>query len=316
MKLMGIILAVVIAVVAAAWLWLRGPDIPYATLEAKYGGANSHFVDLPGGYHVHYADDGDPNLPLLVLLHGFADSFTTWEGWTRDLKSQFHIISVDFPGHGLTRAPEGSRLSGEGLADFADAFAAALSLPKFAVAGNSMGGGAAWQLAVRHPERLSALILVDAAGFPNDKPPRKIPLGFRILQYPIGRVILSKIDNRPLIEQGLKADVYDSSLITPFIVDRFAEFQRAPGHRTILMSVGMGAAGKSTAELVSAIKLPTLILWGENDPLIEVPAAHKFAAAIPGAKLIIYPHVGHLPQLEIPQRSAADVAAFLKALQN
>jgi pimeloyl-ACP methyl ester carboxylesterase len=316
MKLMRIILAVVIAIVAAAWLWLRGPDIPYATLEAKYAAPDSRYVDLPGGYHVHYADDGDPNLPLLVLLHGFADSFTTWEGWVGALKIQYHIISVDFPGHGLTRAPEGSRLSGEGLADFVDAFAAALSLPKFAVAGNSMGGGAAWQLAVRHPDRLSALILVDAAGFPNDKPPQKIPLGFRILQYPIGRLILSKIDNRPLIEQGLKADVYDSSLITPFIVDRFAEFQRAPGHRTILMSVGMGTPAKPTAELVSVIKLPTLILWGENDPLIEVPAAHKFAAAIPGAKLIIYPQVGHLPQLEIPQRSAADVAAFLKARQN
>jgi pimeloyl-ACP methyl ester carboxylesterase len=51
------------------------------------------------------------------------------------------------------------------LADFVDAFATKLALPKFAVAGNSMGGGAAWQLAVRHPERLDALILVDAAAF-------------------------------------------------------------------------------------------------------------------------------------------------------
>lgn len=123
MKLMRIVLAVVIAIVAAAWLWLRGPDIPYATLEARYGAPDSRYVDLPGGYHVHYADDGDPNLPLLVLLHGFADSFTTWEGWVGELKTRYHIISVDFPGHGLTRAPEGSRLSGEGLADFVDAFA-------------------------------------------------------------------------------------------------------------------------------------------------------------------------------------------------
>jgi pimeloyl-ACP methyl ester carboxylesterase len=64
--------------------------------------------------------------------------------------------------------------------------------------------------------------------------------------------------------------------------------------------------------LVSTIKAPTFILWGENDPLIEPAAAQKFAAAIPGAKLITYPKIGHLPQLEIPQRSAADVAAFLK----
>jgi pimeloyl-ACP methyl ester carboxylesterase len=204
-------------------------------------------------------------------------------------------------------------LNAEGLADFVDAFAATLALPKFAVAGNSMGGGAAWQLAVRHPQRLDALILVDAAGFANDKPPSDVPLAFKILRYPIGRAVLSKIDNRPLIENGLKTDVFDKSLITPALVDRFAEFQRAPGHRAILMSIDMGAPARPTAELVSTIKVPTLILWGENDPLIEPAAAKKFAAAIPGAKLITYPNTGHLPQIEIPQRSAADAADFLQA---
>jgi pimeloyl-ACP methyl ester carboxylesterase len=314
-RILGVILGLIVLLLIGAWLWLRGPDIPFETLEAKYAQADSHFVDLPGGYHAHYRENGDPNAPLLVLLHGFADSFTTWDGWVRELKPQFHIISLDFPGHGLTRAPEGTKLSGDGLADFVDAFAAKLALPKFAVAGNSMGGGAAWELAVRHPDRVNALILVDAAGFANDKPGKQ-PLGFVILRYRLGRTVLSKIDNRPLIEQGLKADVYDKSLITPFIVDRFAEFQRAPGHREILMGVNMGGRAGSTAERLATIKIPTLILWGESDPLIELSAAKKFAAAISGSKLITYPEVGHLPQLEIPQRSAADVAAFLKANQS
>jgi pimeloyl-ACP methyl ester carboxylesterase len=312
-KILGIVLAVLAAIVIGAWLKLRGPDIPYEALEAKYAKADSHYVDLPGGFRAHYREDGEAGLPLLVLLHGFADSFTTWEGWVEELKPQFHIISLDFPGHGLTRAPEGSYLSGERLADFVDAFAAKLSLPKFAVAGNSMGGGAAWQLAVRHPDRVNALILVDAAGFPNDKPSGDEPLAFKILRYRIGREILSKIDNKPLIEQGLKADVYDKSLITPFIVNRFAEFQRAPGHRKILMGVNLGQRGPSAPELLPGVKVPTLILCGESDPLIEPAAAKKFAAAIPSSTLITYPKVGHLPQLEIPQRSAADVAAFLRA---
>jgi pimeloyl-ACP methyl ester carboxylesterase len=311
-KVLGIILAILLAIIAAAWLKLRGPDIPYETLEAKYAAADSHFVDLPGGYRAHYRENGDPSLPTLVLLHGFGDSFMTWEGWVRELAPQFHIISLDFPGHGLTRAPAGSVLSGDSLADFVDAFAAKLALPKFAVAGNSMGGGAAWQLAVRHPERIDALILVDAAGFANDKPAGDVPLGFKILRYRLGRALLSKIDNRPLIDQGLKADVHDKTLITEGLVDRFAEFQRAPGHREILMGINLGA-GVSTAQLLSTIKVPTLILWGESDPLIEPAAAKKFAAAIAGSKLITYPRVGHLPQLEIPQRSAADTAAFLKA---
>ena len=311
---LGVIFGLIVLILIGAWLWLRGPDIPYETLAAKYAKADSHFVDLPGGYHVHYREDGDPSAPLLVLLHGFADSFTTWDGWVRELTPQFHIISLDFPGHGLTRAPGGSSISGDQLADFVDAFAAKLKLPKFAVAGNSMGGGAAWQLAVRHPDRVNALILVDAAGFANDKPGNP-PLAFKILRYRLGRIVLSKIDNRPLIEQGLKEDVYDKSLITPFIVDRFAEFQRAPGHREILMGVNMGPSAGSTAELLSTIRVPTLILWGERDPLIEPNAAKKFAAAISGSKLITYPEVGHLPQLEIPRRSAADAAEFLKANQ-
>lgn len=312
-KFLGVVFGLIALIIVGAWLKLRGPDIPFETLEAKYAQADSHFVDLPGGYRVHYREDGDPSAPLLVLLHGFADSFTTWDGWVRELKPQFHIISLDFPGHGLTHAPVGSRLDADALADFVDAFATKQMLPKFAVAGNSMGGGAAWELAVRHPDRVNALILVDAAGFANDKPPGDEPLAFKILRYRIGRKVLSKIDNRPLIEQGLKADVYDKSLITPFIVDRFAEFQRAPGHREILMSINTGPRTGSTAELLSTVRVPTLILWGESDPLIEPAAANKFATAIAGSKLITYPNVGHLPQLEIPQRSAADLAAFLKA---
>jgi pimeloyl-ACP methyl ester carboxylesterase len=312
--MVGVLSAVVILGVLAAWLKLRGPDIPYETLEAKYTGAAPHFVDLPGGFHVHYQDEGDPGRPLLVLLHGFGDSFTSWEGWVRELTPKFHVISVDFPGHGLTRAPEGYLLGSDGLADFVDAFAAKLALPKFAVAGNSMGGGAAWQLAVRHPDRIDALILVDAAGFPNEKPPAEVPLAFKILQYPIGRAILRNIDNRPLIDAGLKTDVYDKSVITPALVDRWAEFQRAPGHRAILMALNPRAHTQATLELLATIKVPTLVLHGASDVLIEPASAHKFAAAIPGAKLIMYAQVGHLPQIEIPQRSAADVTAFLETL--
>jgi pimeloyl-ACP methyl ester carboxylesterase len=313
LKVVGIILGVGAVVLAAAWLKLRGPDIPYETLEAKYADSTSHFVDLPGGFHVHYKDEGDPVSPLLVLLHGFGDSYTSWEGWVRDLKGKFHIITLDFPGHGLTRAPEGYQLSGDGLADLLDAFAAQLALPKFAVAGNSMGGGVAWQLAVRHPQRINALILVDAAGFPNDKPPGAIPLAFKILRYPIGRAILRNIDNRPLIDEGLKTDVYDKTLITPALVDRWAEFQRAPGHRAILMSVNPGAFNQASAAVLDKINVPTLILHGEDDVLIEPASARKFAAAIPGATVLIYRNAGHLPQIEIPQRSAADVAQFLEA---
>jgi pimeloyl-ACP methyl ester carboxylesterase len=308
-----IILGILVALLAAVWVKLRGPDIPYETLEAKYTNGASRFIDLPGGLHVHYQDDGVSRLPTLVLLHGYGDSFTSWEGWVQQLKNRFHLLSVDFPGHGLTRAPEGYSLSGDGLADFVDAFAAQLNLPQFAVAGNSMGGGVAWQLALRHPQRINALILVDSAGFPNEKPPAAVPLAFKILKFPLGRAFLRNIDNRPLIDEGLRTDVVDKALITPAFVDRWAEFQRAPGHRAILMSVSMSSLMSASPEVLHSINVPTLILQGENDVLVEPASAGKFAAAIPGAKVLIYPNVGHLPQIEIPQRSAAVVAEFLEA---
>jgi len=311
-RILGIILAILVLALVLAWLTLRGPDIPYEALEAKYTGGASRFADLPGGFRVHYEDEGNPALPLLVLLHGFGDSYTSWDGWVRELGGKFHIIRLDFPGHGLTRAPEGYQLSADNLADLVDAFAAKLDLPRFAVAGNSLGGSVAWQLALRHPERLNALILVDAGGFANETPPAKIPLAFRILQYRWGRALLRNIDNRPLIDEGLKIDVYDKSVITPAFVDRWAEFQRAPGHRAILMSLNPASVNRASAAALGQIKVPTLVINGENDVLVEPASARKFAVAIPGAKLILYPKVGHLPQIEIPERSAADVAAFLQ----
>src|SRR5258708_27546016 len=128
LKLTGIILGILVVLLAAVWLKLRGPDIPYETLEAKYTNGASRFVDLPGGFHVHYQDDGDSRLPTVVLLHGFGDSYTSWEGWVQQLKTRFHLLSVDFPGHGLTRAPAGYPLSGDALPYFVHALPAHPSL--------------------------------------------------------------------------------------------------------------------------------------------------------------------------------------------
>ncbi len=312
LKALGIVVAVLAVLAVGAWLKLRGPDIPYATLEAKYGGAGSGFVELPGGLRIHYQETGSATAPPVVLLHGFGDSFTSWEGWVPVLSTEYRVIALDLPGHGLTRAPQGYRLTTAGLVDSLDAFAAARGLASFALAGNSLGGGVAWNYALKHPERLSALILVDAGGWPQ-KPAAHVPLAFRILRYRIGRWFLSHIDNRPLIEDGLKVDVYDPAVITPAFVDRWAEFQRAPGHRAILMSIAPAAMGVATSEALAAIRVPTLVLHGESDTIIDPESGRKFAAAIPGATLITYPHVGHLPQVEIPERSARDVAAFLAA---
>ena len=305
-------IAVLGLIVGVAWLMLRGPDIPYATLNAKYGGTGSGFVDLPDGVRLHFQAHGDAALPVIVLVHGYGDSFTSWEGWTKELAPEHRVISIDMPGHGLTRAPEGYRASVAGYVADVETFAAAQGLTRFAITGNSMGGGIAWQYALAHPQRLSALILVDAAGWPMP-PPAELPLAFRILQYRVGRWALAQIDNRPLISEGLRKDVYDPTVITEAFIDRWAEFQRAPGHREILMSADLGSLGSATDAKLADLHVPTLVLHGEADPIIPLASGQHFASAIPGARIITYPKVGHLPQVEIPARSAADVAAFLAA---
>ena len=308
----GIVLVIVVLAVAGWWFLLRGPDIPYATLEAKYANAASHFVDLPGGINLHYQDEGDPNAPVLLLVHGFGDSFTSWDGWVAHLGKRFRIIRIDLPGHGLTRAPDGYVLDSDEAATLIDAFAAKLALPKFAIAGNSLGGGVAWQVAVRYPNRINGLILVDAAGWPSETM-KNPPLAFRLLRYSWGRAFLQSIDNTPLIRSGLKGETGNKAAITDALIARWAEFQRAPGHRAILMSLRPGAESVATAEKLSKITAPTLVEWGGIDPLIDVASAHKFAAAIPGATLIVYPGIGHLPQIEIPDRSSEDAAEFLES---
>jgi pimeloyl-ACP methyl ester carboxylesterase len=309
---LGVIVAVLAVLVVVAGFALYRPDIPYARLEAKYAGPTSKFADLPGGVRMHYRDDGDPTKPVIMLVHGYGDSFMSWDRWIQRLSPDFRVITIDLPGHGLTRAPAGYQPSPDKYADLVDALAAKLNLPPFAIAGNSMGGGVAWQVAVRYPQRLNALVLVDAAGWPASTL-TKPPLAFRLLQSPIGVFLLKHIETRPITSAALQADVVDKSLITPAFVDRWVEVQRAPGHRDILMGMRPGEHSAATAAVLGRIAVPTLVLHGDQDTIIKPESGRKFAAAIPGAKLITYPDAGHLPQVEIPDRSAADVAAFLKA---
>lgn len=314
LPLLTLLLILALAAVGT-FLWLRAPDLPAADLEARFATPEDHYLDLGDGLRLHYRDQGPPgrpDAPVLVLLHGYGDAYSTWEGWAAELRAGHRVISLDLPGHGLTAAPQGTVLEREALARLVLQFAEALKLPPFVLAGNSMGGGVAWQAALLAPTSLRGLVLVDAAGWPM---PASTPsLAFRILAHPWGRAVLERIDNRPLIRQGLTAQVGNKALITDELVDRWALYQRYPGHRPILMSAAPGANGEVTAQRLASLHLPALVLHGEIDPILPLEHSRRFAAAIAGAELIVYPGVGHLPQREIPQRSAADVAAFVARL--
>ena len=302
----------VILLAATAWLGVHRPDIPFPVLEQRYAAAGSQYLDLPGGEHVHVRDVGPRSGTPLVLVHGFAASDRDWDDWIARLSATRRVVALDLPGHGLTRTPKGYRASNTAFVRLVDETATALNLPPFVLAGNSMGGGVAWRYALAHPDRLMGLVLVDAAGWQDEGPPRGGGGGaliFSILKNPIGRSLIAESDVTPIARQGLKSAFIDDKLVTPELVRRYTDLSRGPGHRAILLNIEQG--DPATKARLSAIRTPTLVMVGEDDRLIPADHGRRFAEAIPGATLIRYPGVGHVPMEQIPDRSAADLVRWL-----
>ena len=295
-------------------------DIPYATLKAKYTSPASRFATLPDGVTVHYRDQGNAAGPPIVMVHGFAANLDAWEPWVARLGNDYRIISLDLPAHGLTTVPTGYQVSTDGQVEVVDQLTKVLKVDRFALAGNSMGGGMAWHYALAHPGQLTALILVDSAGMPTapkagESKREGPPLVFSLMRNAVGRAMLRKINPRPLAEKGLKQAYVDESLVTPALVDRYADLALAPGHRDLLLTGQSQQRTPATAATFKAILTPTLVMHGEADTVIPVEAGKALAAVIPGAKLIVYPGVGHVPMEQIPDKSAADIKAFLQGLE-
>jgi len=158
--------------IAAAGTLLAGcaSDLSYGALEAKYDAPVSHYLDTPDGLHIRYRDQGPRGAPVLLMIHGFSASLEAWSPWAERLSADYRVISLDLPGHGLTRAPASWTPSIDAYADLADDLAGRLGATSYVVIGNSMGGAAAWDDALRHPGHVRGLVLVDAAGWPAKRP--------------------------------------------------------------------------------------------------------------------------------------------------
>jgi pimeloyl-ACP methyl ester carboxylesterase len=99
------------------------------------------------------------------------------------------------------------------------------------------------------------------------------------------------------------------------MIDQYWEFARMEGSREANLERFQLPFTNDVKAHIDAIKAPTLILWGEQDHLIPVASAYAFHKDIPGSKLIVYPATGHIPMEEVPDRSAADVRAFLASVE-
>jgi pimeloyl-ACP methyl ester carboxylesterase len=308
-------LLVVVAGLVAAFVFFRDGDVPRAVLEAKYGAPASEFVMLPDGTRVHFRERGAKTAPVLLLLHGSNASFLTWEPWSKTLSDQFHVIAVDLPGHGLTGAVPDADYSQDGMAIFVAEFADKLGLSNFALAGNSMGGGVAARFAEEYPARVNHLILVDAAGMPVKGGVRD-SFVYHLARTPVANQVLLYFTPRKLVVDGLDNAIVRKSIVTPAMIDSYWDFARMEGTRAATLKRFTTRADHYVRKHASAITMPTLILWGEEDRLIPLASGHEWAKAVTGSKLIVYPATGHIPMEEVADQSAGDVRAFLNAPRN
>jgi len=283
------------------------PDRSVEDLIPIYTNENSRFISLYG-MNVHYRDEGlrSDSVPL-VLIHGTSSSLQTFEKVVDSLKRYRRVITLDLPGFGLTGPNEENEYSCSYYARFLATFFKFIDVSVCDIGGNSLGGGIAWYYTVAHPTKVRKLFLIDAAGFPNHN--LNTTLGFKLASIPVLNNLIKYITPKSVIRKSLE-DVYgDTSLVTQELVDRYHDMSIRKGNRNALISL-FNNRKKLDYKKLSTITCPTLIIWGDKDPLIPVANAYLFEKLIKGSKLIVLQDVGHVPNEEVPKIVAELILSF------
>lgn len=311
--ILRILLAVIILLVAAFFIF-RTPDSDRAEMIAKYTNEASHFVDDGIGGKIHYRDEGNKDGPVLLLIHGSNSHLQTWEPLAALLGDRYRLISLDLYGNGLT----GPQAKGDYSAD-ANIAAAVKVLDTAGVdraywVGNSMGGWLSWRAGLAVPQRISGLVLIDAAGAQTDEKIKPYLAG-RLMRSSIGQMLLPEITPKSLVRSSLEETYARPEQVTDELVTRYWELLRFPGNRDAsVQRAKLSREPEKWAE-IGTLKMPVLLLWGKQDKVIPVSHAKAFEAAIPGAKLVIYDDAGHLPMEETPELVARDIAGWVEGVE-
>lgn len=314
-KRVGKVLATLVLSCVFFLMLLFRSDISREEVDRKYATPQSHFVNVNGqNIHVRIMGRGEP----ILLLHGSFSSLHTWESWQEELSPYFMTISFDFPGHGLTGPDELQRYSILDYSHLALTLAENLGLDKFHVAGNSMGGAVALQMASTRPDKVLSLNLIDASGAPLpslrtlDKDKGKSSdtgLIFKLTSSPLFSKLLLKCTPKFLFAMNMKEVYYDSEKITNDMIDRYYELMLRDGNRKATLD-RLSIPRKYDFDF-DVVKMPTLIMWGKEDKWIPLKQAYLIENAIPGSRLVVFDEAGHVPMEEIPTETVAEYLSFL-----
>ena len=260
----------------------------------------THLAVLRGGLELPYIATGDPEGVPIVLLHAWLDSLRCFDQLMAGLPERIRAFAFDQRGHGDAAKPA----DGYELRDFADdvgAFMDAVGLDAAVLVGASSGGYVAQRFAVDEPARTLGLALLGSPRSLRGPRPRFADV-IATLEDPIDAAFVRELSEGMVaaeVPEAVMATLCKENLKVPARVWREA------------------FDGLLTAEPpldTGRISAPTLIVWGARDSLLARADQEAMAAEIPGARLVIYADVGHLPVIEAPERVAADLTALCDAL--
>ncbi len=241
----------------------------------------------------------------MILLHGMSDSWRSFEPVLSFLPEDYRVISLSQRGHGDSSKPEKGYYYSDFASDLA-AFMDALNIDAAVIVGHSSGSSNAKRFAMDYPERTLGLVLIgsptDASNNPGDQE--------------FYDTVISKMEDpleRDQIEE-LQKEVMGGKIPQQFLETIVQESLKVPARVWKLMVLRDLEEDMSAEQ--SKISAPTLIMWGDQDPVIPRSAQDLLLKTIPNSKLLIYEGLGHGPHWEDPERFAADLVNFIKTIRS
>jgi pimeloyl-ACP methyl ester carboxylesterase len=255
--------------------------------------------------------------PPLLLLHGIGDSSQTWRAVLPLLASRFTVIAPDLLGHGLSDKPRADYAISAYACGMRDLLGA-LDIDAVTIVGHSLGGGVALQFAYQFPERVERLVVVASGGVGREVHPL-----LRLAAGPAAEFVLplataapvrwairhstAVLKRLPLVSLG--AD-------TSYVVDRYDGLSSMRTRMAFLRTLraGVDLRGQVVTMLdrcYLAAGLPTMIMWGTEDPVIPMRHALIAHAAMPGSRLELFEGAGHFPHHDDPTRFVTVLKDFV-----
>lgn len=299
--LAGLVLALVVPFLTGC-VSLQSYDRAIAGLD------NSSFVEV-GGERIHVEVSGEG--PPLLLIHGFGGSTYSWRDVEPALARHFRVVAVDLFGFGFTERPEDlERYTRDGQVDLLIGVLDALGIERAHVAGHSYGGGLAMTLAVRHPDRVMSLVLVDSTAPSYADQRRKLVAALPAVTYVFTRAYAL----RPAtIRRALERAWFDDEAISAEMVDQYLERLKIEGASRAYRGLTTPLVEHPDSRPVrfEDLDLPVLVIWGEDDQLIPVIEGRAASEQMPQARFVAIQNCGHAPMEEQPQEFLDSVLPFL-----